>query len=231
VVILVFGLLVAGALAADSAYQTATARFKQRLPGKPTAARLEIDYVNPADRDGKPPAVKKVVVKLARGARIDTSVPALCKASDAELMAEGASACPAASKVGQGEVTVDTGFPGPGRFVDADVDFFNNTDELIFLNTVKGSDARTVIRATAGGRRTVTEAPMLPGTPPDGGAIDTVHIVLFAVTRRSGGERHAYITTPPRCPRVGHWVNSVGFTYANGVNQTVKSSSPCRRPS
>ena len=35
----------------------------------------QIDYVNPDDRDAKPPAVRRVVEVLASGSRIDTSVP------------------------------------------------------------------------------------------------------------------------------------------------------------
>ena len=231
VCVLALGAATAGALAASGAYQTARAGFKQHFPGRPTALRLDIDYVNSADPNAKPAAVRKVIVRLARGAHIDTSVPALCEASDAELMAVGPGACPADSRVGRGEVTVDTGFPGPGRFVDAHVDFFNNADELIFLNTVKGSDARTVIRARVGRRSTVTESPMLPGTPPDGGAIDTVHIVLSAIATRAGGERRGYITTPPRCPASHHWVNAVTFGYDNDVTQTVRSKIACRSAS
>jgi hypothetical protein len=226
---LAFGLLCGGALAAGGDYQSAKLRFKQRLPARPTAARIDIDYVNPADPSGKPPAVRRVVAKFARGARIDTSVPGACDATDAELMAAGTSACPADSRVGHGEATVDTGIPGPNRIVPVHIDFFNNVDQLIYLNTVKGSDARTVFRGMVEGRRVVTEAPMLPGTPPDGGAIDTVHIVLAAVTAGSGGHRRAYIRTPGRCPASGSWTNSLTFGYDNDVSQTVKNPSPCRR--
>src|SRR5207237_5980407 len=94
------------------------------------------------------PAVRRVVLSDAPGTQIDTSVPQLCTASDAQLMLLGGAACPAGSKVGQGVVTVDSGVPGPGRFVTADVDFFNNTHQLIYLNTIRGTSARTVIRAS-----------------------------------------------------------------------------------
>jgi hypothetical protein len=38
-----------------------------------------------------------------------------------------------------------------------------------------------------------------------------------------------YITTPPACPPSGTWTNRVGFTYFDGVTQTVESGSACRR--
>jgi hypothetical protein len=164
------------------------------------------------------------VVRLASGARIDTSAPQLCTASDPELMLLGESACPPGSKVGQGVVTVDTGIPGPGRIVTADVAFLNNTDQLIYVNTARGTSARTVIRADVGSNTIVTDAPLLPGTPPDGGAIDTVHISFPPLVR----DGRAYVTTPPRCPPSRRWINQVSFTYADGVTQTVDSPSPCK---
>ena len=60
---------------------------------------------------------------LPRGARYDASVPASCTADDATLMLQGAEACPADSVVGGGVITVDTGVPGPARFVTADAVF------------------------------------------------------------------------------------------------------------
>ena len=167
---------------------------------------------------------------LPRGARFDTSVPAACTASDAELTAEGGAACPAGSAIGGGVITVDTGLPGDGRIVTADVEFFNNTDEFIYVNTVRGTSARTIIRATVEGRRTVTDAGMLPGTPPDGGAIDTVEIAVENASATVDGVARNYITTPKRCrgrKDDPHWTTRVVFTYADGVTQTVPTHTPC----
>jgi hypothetical protein len=217
----------------DGSRQEASFTLSEQRTGRATAERFAFDYVNPDDPEAKPPAVRRVVTVLPRGARYDPSVPGSCTASDAELMAQGAAACPADSAIGGGVVTVDSGVPGPGRIVTADVEFFNNaTDaeaEFIYLNTVRGSSARTVVRADVSGRKTITEVGMLPGTPPDGGAIDTVDLTVAEVSRKSDGERRAYVTTPRRCPKRGHWNTRVHFTYADGVTQTVKSTSDCKR--
>lgn len=205
--------------------QTAKVTFGTKVPGAPTGLLESIDYVNPDDPSAKPPAVRRVVLRLASGARFDTSAPELCTASDPELIALGESACPPGSKVGEGVVTVDTGFPGPARFITADVDFFNNTNQLIFLNTVRGTGVRTVIRGQVSSNEVLTDVAMLPGTPPDGGAIDTVHIYLPPLVR----DGRAYLTTPPRCPDSRLWINRVTFTYADGVEQTVESPTPCKR--
>jgi hypothetical protein len=204
-------------------YQTARFVFDQTKPNKSTGTTFDVDYHNPSDPQGKPPAVRRVILEAAPGARFDTSVPDRCTANDAQLMLMGAQACPTGSRVGTGETTVDTGFPGSGRFIKAHIDFFNNTNELIFLNTEEGTGARTVIRAKVEERRIITDAPVLPGTPPDGGAIDTAHTHDPAY---SAGQR-AYLTTPAVCPPSGKWTNSMSFTYADGVTQTVSSPTSC----
>jgi hypothetical protein len=207
--------------------QDATYKLTQTQPSSSTAEKFNFDYVNPDDPEGKPPAVEKVITKLPPGARFDPSVPGSCTASDPELMAQGASACPEDSLIGGGVVTVDTGVPGPGRIVTADVVFANNAEdpdgEFIYINTVRdGGLARTVIRADVQDTKTVTEAGMLPGLPPDGGAIDTVDIKVDAVRKGS----KSYATTPRRC-KPGGWITRVRFFYPDDVSQVEKTRTPC----
>jgi hypothetical protein len=211
------------AQAGSKSRQTAKMRFTTTKPDHSTGLRIRIDYVNPQDRDAKPFAVRQLVERLARGARIDTSVPELCTASDAELMAEGQSACPSGSRVGTGLITFDTGFPEPARFVEVDIVFLNNTDELIFLSTPRGTGARVVARAPVGRRTFRPSAPTLPGTPPDGAAIDTVEAELEAIE----DGRRSYMTTPRECPADDRWINKIRFTYADGVSQKVKTANRC----
>jgi hypothetical protein len=232
----ILGVLAASAVAiamAASPYQTASYTLSQKRIARPTAEHFQFDYVNPEDPDAKPPAVKKVVTVLPRGARYDASVPGSCTASDDELMLQGAAACPEDSAIGGGVITVDTGVPGPGRFATADTEFFNNAEdpegEFIYVNTIRDTDVRTVLRADVTRRRTITVAPVLPGTPPDGGAIDTVDIEVAKVVRTIDGERRAYITTPARCPRSKTWFTRVRFTYDGDYSQTVATPNGCRR--
>lgn len=221
----IFTCLVATPAAAQrDSRQKAELRFTTRDPGHSTGLRLKIDYVNPQDEDAKPPAVRKLVEKLARGARFDTSVPDLCTASDAELMAEGASACPAGSRVGSAVITFDTGFPGPARFVVVDVVLLNNTDELIFLAKPRGTGSRVVSRSSVG-RRTITgSVPTLPGTPPDGAAITEAEAELDSIKK----DGRSYIRTPRECPRDGRWTHRIFFTYHDGVTQKAKMHNRCR---
>lgn len=227
-----FGLsmsLVPAASAQTGSRQSAVMTFDERRPGVPTGLELRIDYVNPADPSAKPPAVRTVIEEVAEGARIDTSVPERCRASDPELILMGAAVCPVGSRVGTGTITIDTGFPEPGRFVDADVVFLNNTGELIFVSTVRGTGARVISRSAIEGRRIINSAPPLPGTPPDGGAIDVAHARLEAISRNVGGVLRGYVTTPQLCPSGGSWTNAFSFTYADGITQTAQNPSPCVR--
>ena len=223
----------AAAPALDSPYQSSSYTLSQTRVARPTAENFQFDYVNPDDAEGKPPAVRKVVTVLPRGGRYDPSVPGSCTATDEELMLQGAAACPADSAIGGGVITVDTGVPGPGRIVTADTEFFNNAEdpegEFIYLNTVRDTGARTVIRADVTQRRTITNAGMLPGTPPDGGAIDTVDVEVTKVVRVIDGKRRGYITTPDACPRRGTWFARVRFTYGEDVTQVMATENPCKR--
>jgi hypothetical protein len=217
--------------AADDSRQAASYTLTEQRPGVGTSEHFVFDYVNPDDPQTKPPAVRQVTTVLPRGARFDSSVPALCTASDAELIADGGAVCPAGSAIGGGVVTVDTGLPGDARIVTADVEFFNNTDEFIYVNTVRGTEARTIIRAAVERDRTITDTGMLPGTPPDGGSIDTVDLEVRNVSATVDGVTRNYITTPKRCrgrKSDPHWTTRVHFTYGDGVTQTVPTHSPCR---
>lgn len=224
------GAVLSDSAAAGQERQAASLEFTKKRPGSTAGFQLEIDYVNPDDSEGKPPAVREVVEVLARGARIDTSVPAQCRASDLELMLAGATACPAASKVGTGFISLDTGLPGPARTLENDVVFLNNDSELIFVVTPRGAPASVVIHSAVKAPRTfVNMASFLPGTPPDGAAIDRVDVTVDAISRGRGSQRRSYVRTPLRCPRRGSWRNRIDFTYADRVSQRTTTTSPCRR--
>ena len=207
--------------------QTATAVFDQRLPGRSAAVALAIDYVNPDDAGGKPHAVRRVVNELPPGTTIDTSVPERCGASDAQLMASGPAACPAGSRVGGGEVVLDTGNPGPARLYENNVTLLNGQDQLILLLESKSEPPnRFVSRAAVDGTRVVSEVPPVPGGPPDNfTAIKRVRLATQAVS--TGGRNYA--TTPASCPS-GGWRSTHTFEYRDGRVETVTNDSPCQEP-
>lgn len=214
--------------------QSLSFKFTSKQPGSSTATSTTIDYFNPNDPNAKPFAVDEVILRGHPGTKIDTSVPAQCKASDPQLVAQGASACPGASIVGGGVIKTDNGIPGPSRFLTNDVTLINNDDELIFLLEERQSGARLVTRAevTESGNR--TRAPFVPGGPPDGQlAIDFVDLDTKSISNSRGN----YITTPGSCPSAGRWTNRGTFKYDQDQNgtfdvvQTPTSFSACAQGS
>lgn len=221
-------LLTLGTVAAwgEDSRQSASVHFTTKRIAASSGLEVRIDYVNPADPEGQPPAVREIVLELARGARVDTAAPVQCTASDPELMLFGASTCEEGSQVGGGFARIDTGLPGPLRFLDTDLTLLNERRGLIFLFTERGTGVRVASHATLEGRRRfVNQVAPLPGAPPDGGSVDVVEESIDAVSR---GERN-YITTPARCPKRRFWRNRISFTYADGVSQTVRTRAPCKR--
>ena len=205
--------------------QAYSERFTTDAPGAPTGRLYAIDFFNPADPEAKPHAFSHLHVELAEGARFDTSAIPWCEASDAELMAQGESACPAESRVATDETVIDTGVPGPARYSTTDIAFFNNDHELVLISTIRDTGARVVLRARVGESTIDLDVPMLPGTPPDGGAAKSQRGVWEARSSDKG----SFLTTPPTCPRSGFWVNRLTWTYRDGTEQSAESRSPCSR--
>ena len=206
-------------------------QFSSELPGTTAARHTETDLVNPADPDGKPPAISHVLVELAPGTVIDTAAVPRCEANDAELMARGVDACPPESVVGRGVIDVDTGFEGDARHVVSDVVFVNAEDQLVFVTTQHGTGTHLIIRGQlSNGNELTIDVPPIPGTPPDGGA--ETHEVLDLDARSSvrDGRRVSYITTPPECPASETWTNRVTYTFRDGEVQSFTTTTPCRRP-
>lgn len=225
----------APAVGQDQPRQTYSAAFTTTEPGASTGLRQEIHYVNPDDPDGKPHAVAEIVFLLPEGARIDTSVPPQCQASEAAFQLEGADACPPETKVGRGALSADTG-AGTGplpRVHETDVTFFNNQDELILFaettNTPGPQPIRLASRIEVIGRSLISRVPPLPAAPPPDPflAIKDVFNELDAISTGRGRDRRAYITTPPTCPESGQWTITATFTYRDGVTQTMRSDTPC----
>ena len=212
-------------------YQDASLTFTTTAPGLPSGMNLSIDYRNPEDPEGKPHAIQKLVLRLARGSKIDTGVPEQCKASDAEFAEQGADACPPESKLGVGNTEFDSGGATQPRIVQTDVTMFNNEAQLIlfFETTNQPMQIRVAARSRIEDATITTEVPPIPGSPPPDPYLATkkVREAFETVTRGSGDSVRSYVTTPATCPASGYWTNTLELTYRNGVSQTVPSRSPC----
>ncbi|MEA2436300.1 MAG: hypothetical protein QOF65_856 [Thermoleophilaceae bacterium] len=227
-------LLAAAALAAavDTAVAEPTARveysdaFTTRTPGAPSGRLFHDEFFDARDASAKPPPVQHFHVQLPHGARFNWRAVPLCTASDAELMAEGPSACPAGSNVGAEVFSFDTGAEGPNRIVTNDITFLNNKEELIILTQERQSGTRVVVRGKLGPETFDFDLLPLPGTPPDGGA-DKREDAKYPISL--GPTRKAWLTTPPTCPASGKWTFRIDYTFRNGEKVTKTSDARCDR--
>lgn len=220
--------LLGGAPAEAADRQSVSSSLTTEDPAASTGSRLSIEWRNPSDPSGKPYAVDTIVIHLAAGSRFDFSALPQCKASDAELMARGAAACPADSKVNSGEILSDTGsaavFP---RFIHTRAANFNNQGELVGVGDAEEIPFRSVVRSKVEGNTITIPVPDSPGSgPPDN---FTAFKSLLTVEPALGRGVRVYARTPLTCPASGFWTSRYSFIYHDGVTQTEIVRSPCKR--
>jgi hypothetical protein len=220
--------------------ETVDQRFTTARPGAPTGVDYSARYHAPGDESASPPTLQRIVVEPPRGTRYDTGVPDLCEASDVELQMRGPAACPDGSRLGDGTTEGLLLAPLADDFV---IDHFkhnvyvlNNTNEQIVLVESEGF---TVVRGRVEPNGTVVWEPTTCFPPlPAGGCADDNIIQLATTTllppyttTAPDGDIRSYTTTPPRCPKRGHWRTKVGFWWADGSVDRVVTTQACKRSS
>ena len=214
------------ALAQQAPRQTATDHWSSSTPGTSSGRMYAVDFVNPSDPSGKPPSVSHVHLQLPTGARFDTDAMTQCAATDAQLILMGPAACPAASQLGTGSIMFGPGLPGPDRYLNVSITFFNEHNQLILLTQDASTGLRTVARGTVTASTLDADLPPLPGTPPDGAADRHERATFRAVSTPTGN----YLTTPATCPSTRSWVERETYTYRDGLSQSVDIAEPCQPP-
>lgn len=196
--------------------------FTTRSPASATGLVLRILYKDERDPNAKPQPIRDLILDAPAGTRFDGAALPRCGASDQELMALGRAACPAASEVGRGTLSVFTGFGPPFDPLATDTTLYNGGDQIIELVTQRGGNLALGSDRLhfEGSSRLHAHPPTLPGGPPDG------QTAVREVTARI--EPHgAFVTTPPVCPAERSWSASGTFGFADGVRETVATSIPC----
>lgn len=203
---------------ADGVRQVVTARFTTAHPGALTGFALTAVY------DGASTARHALVHVsdgLPPGTAVDTAGVAQCHAGDAEFTLAGAGACPPASIVGTGHVTLDLGLPGGVGQVQTAVTLVNAGSEILFVGREPRTGVALVDHGRLDGSRIEIDIPRIPGLAAEGA---TVLREDFTITRAS-----RLLRTPATCPRRSRrWVLRRGHTYGDGVTQTARVSLPCR---
>jgi hypothetical protein len=193
-------------------------RFAETAPGAHTALALHLRY-RPADgSDGKASPLTGLVIDAPAGMRLDVGNRPPCTAGDGELRLLGRDACPPASRIGGGALTVDTGFGPPFDPFATEAAIFATPTGFVELAQFPGTNVTLGIdRIDVEGDRLTGHPPATPGGPPD--MRTAVREVDFAFDERT-------FRTPPECP-AGGWVARAAATFADGVTATATSSQAC----
>src|SRR3954466_7959225 len=138
----------AGNAAAQQAGVEYNDTFTTRAPGAATGRNFSAKIFATSDPDAKPPPLTHVRYEMPEGARFDPDAVPQCAATDAELIAEGSSACEPATRLGVGEVFLDSGFPEPNRMMIDDFTVMNGRGgTIIALAQDRNSGARVALHA------------------------------------------------------------------------------------
>jgi hypothetical protein len=216
--------------------ETVDQGYTTKKPNTATGASFTGVYHAAGDPKGNPPYMRRMRFYPPPGTRYDTSVPDRCTASDLELEARGAAACPPGSKIGSGHTKGIIYEPIAGSFAfttyDNPVDIINNANEQIMVIS-SGGLGNAVVRGQMRPDNSVEfAAPTCFPVPPSGVPCARDYVLQLgsstSMPRRTKGGR-AYWTTPPTCPKRRSWRTRVKFWWADGSVDTVATDQPCRR--
>jgi hypothetical protein len=200
-----------------------------RAPAAPTGLHVRAFFRRAGDPNGKPPPLRSAVIHGPAGLRFDTTTLRQCTASDPEIQARGADACPRASRLTIGSFAGITGFGPPLDPVLGDDHVFNGPRQLIEVITGQGRPAQTIVvdRLTINGSTLTAHPPRAPGGPPEGEG--SVRSLEFRIPVRTAVGK-SLITTPPACPSVGHWTTTATYSFGDGSTYTTVGKLPCAGP-
>jgi hypothetical protein len=202
--------------------------FTTSIPGTATGSDTRLLYKNPNDPKTKPIPVRQEQFTFPAGTTYDESVVPDCTASDEAIRVFGKSACPAASWIGGGDGdTTMAGFSPDGEDP-LDMDAWDDAGVVVVFGRSHQFPAiGGVARGHRKGQVITFNLPSGPGGPPDGeSALRRIHHVFPA---RSAGRR-AFMRTPRKCPRSGHWTFRGKFTFADGAVERHVYRMRCKRP-
>ncbi|MDQ3739454.1 MAG: hypothetical protein M3389_00795, partial [Actinomycetota bacterium] len=216
----VFAVLAATAGAQEGPRAELSIPFKAATPATQTGLDMDLRYLNPENRDEKPPTITKLAIHLPEGTRIDPSAVAVCEASNEEIQARGRDACPPETLVGTGKLDVWLG--GPGDPQTTDLALFNGPQQIIEVLLFEGTNNTAAIERLPVTGSTISGEPVQvpPGAPED--RRFSASRIVWDIPPNGG-----YLVTPPGCD--GTWTTVGEFSFADGGSTRVTSTQACER--
>jgi hypothetical protein len=194
------------------------------------------EVFNARYKNGQLKPLRHSLIGFPRGTRFDAKATPTCSATDADFKSKGMSACPPPSKIGSGNATVvTTGTPAELGPIPLDVTVFARTDGSLMVFSRDGVYLSSE-RIIANGRfQHTSPAPKCVDQteqPPckHGEFVPrSLSIEIPARSRVIKGRRHNLVTTPPTCPRSGHWRFFDKHTFADGSFDLFVNHPRCQR--
>src|SRR3954453_21025455 len=165
-----FALLVCGPARADQGRPPAfSLGLTPTAPASPTGLEVHVLFHRAGDPKAKPAPLRSAVIHGPQGLVFDTGTLRECAASDEELRARGADACPGDTRLTVGSFSAVTGLGPPFDPLAGDNHVFNGRRQLIEVITVPGGTASPAFdRLTIDGPTLTAHPPHAAGSPPDG---------------------------------------------------------------
>ena len=194
-------------------------RFAERAPSAPTALTLHLRYKAAGDPEAKPSPIRLVALRLPEGTGLPLATYPSCDATDDQLETMGTAACPPESRIGEGSLSVITGFGAPVDPLVTDVSLFSMRTGILELVSERATGATLAVeRLTLEDGWLVGRPAVPPGGPPDGAS--GVRDIDWTVPA-------GYFVTPPRCGPRGEWVTRGRFRFEDGVSVEEAAVTPC----
>jgi hypothetical protein len=199
-----------------------TANFSSKRGGSRTGVLLRT-VGEPPEAPGTVAAAIRQTVAFPAGTRLRAGALPQCEATDAMLAEQGAEAvCPERSRVGSGRAE---GLLAGTATVSFDLAVYAVRGKLFFAGQRAGMPLKQGFIGVPSGRKLVLTVPTM------GGAIAPT---LFEARIDAHAGSRAWLKTPERCPRSGHWVargTFQGLTAPGGdpvgPSQRVRDTTPC----
>lgn len=219
--------VVSTAAVAFASSQATTFSFKQSAhkEGASTGIAFKVEFGDPDAANGLPAGLKDFKISMPKGAKIDPAGAPQCKASNADLMAKGAAACPASTRIGTGKATATDG----NATVNVEGFVFNEKvgkkNSWLFLFLINDAYAAAFDAPVKGN---TLSAKGLTGAVPGGLLVTKFAGTIGKHSKGRGKKKHDLITAPTVCPKSKKWTNKATFTFLDGSKDNATSSSSCK---
>jgi hypothetical protein len=210
------------ALASPQFVSTFSGTYSAKTPRSSSGLDALATWSDPGEPGGKPKEIQRIKVVFSPGTKLDTGALPVCRATDLEVQVRTVRACPAKTKLG--EVRGQGVYAGGGQPFNTFATLFNAKGQIIVVVTLDDRNGMLLTNFRDDVRRSSITINLKIGRG--------ISLVRFQAhvpphSRKRGGKRRTYFTTPPSCPATGAWTTTVIFSYRDGSSDQRSSPSPC----